>query len=204
MTPDTEALRAAIEHFESFGRYRNAADDQALYALRLVLAAQSASSDVEAVKAKIRSLWPEIASVSTLGEDLADKIARAVLLAVRLRSPVEAAIDSTDEEIEAFKARLADIAKTGGKDGDYKVTVMASDLLRMVNLASRSPVEAGGVTEERDPERCPICDWPMAETMEKGCVPGNCCYRPEDPAEQRRIDERRATLASAKLKESGQ
>lgn len=90
MTPDTEALRAAIEHFESFGRYRNAADDQALYALRLVLAAQSASSDVEAVRAKIRSLWPEIASVSTLGEDLADKIARATLTACRLRSPVEA------------------------------------------------------------------------------------------------------------------
>ena len=28
--------------------------------------------------------------------------------------------------------------------------------------------------------RCPRCDWPLAETMEQGCVPGNCCYRPDE------------------------
>jgi hypothetical protein len=43
--------------------------------------------------------------------------------------------------------------------------------------------------------RCPICDWPMAESRESGCVPGDCSYRPDDPIEQRRIRERRAALA---------
>jgi hypothetical protein len=42
--------------------------------------------------------------------------------------------------------------------------------------------------------RCEVCDWPLAESREKGCVPGDCSYRPDDPAEQRRISERRAQL----------
>lgn len=45
-------------------------------------------------------------------------------------------------------------------------------------------------------QRCEICDWPLAESPEKGCVPGDCSYRPEDPAEQRRIRERRALVSS--------
>jgi hypothetical protein len=39
--------------------------------------------------------------------------------------------------------------------------------------------------------RCIICNWPLAESREKGCVPGDCSYRPDDPAEQARIRERR-------------
>ncbi len=27
--------------------------------------------------------------------------------------------------------------------------------------------------------RCPVCHWPFAASAEKGCVPGNCSYRPE-------------------------
>ena len=27
-------------------------------------------------------------------------------------------------------------------------------------------------------ERCPVCNWPMKEKMEDGCIPGNCSYRP--------------------------
>lgn len=46
-------------------------------------------------------------------------------------------------------------------------------------------------------ERCPICDWPFAESAEKGCVPGDCSYRPDEPAEQERIRKRRADLARA-------
>lgn len=43
--------------------------------------------------------------------------------------------------------------------------------------------------------RCPICDWPMADSRENGCVTGDCSYRPADPAEQRRIEKRRAALS---------
>jgi hypothetical protein len=44
--------------------------------------------------------------------------------------------------------------------------------------------------------RCEICDWPLAESEEKGCVPGNCSYRPQDPVEQARIRKRRDDVAS--------
>lgn len=46
-------------------------------------------------------------------------------------------------------------------------------------------------------ERCPICDWPLAKSWEKGCVIGNCSYRPDpiaEPSEWRRIQRRRALL----------
>jgi len=29
------------------------------------------------------------------------------------------------------------------------------------------------------PGRCDICDWTLAESRDKGCVPGDCSYRPE-------------------------
>jgi hypothetical protein len=29
-----------------------------------------------------------------------------------------------------------------------------------------------------DVARCTVCRWPLAESMEQGCVPGNCSYRP--------------------------
>lgn len=43
--------------------------------------------------------------------------------------------------------------------------------------------------------RCEICNWPLAKEQAKGCIPGDCSYRPDDPAEQQRIRERRAALA---------
>lgn len=45
--------------------------------------------------------------------------------------------------------------------------------------------------------RCPVCDWPMAATVQEGCVPGNCSYRPDEgSAEWRRIKARRAALTA--------
>lgn len=48
----------------------------------------------------------------------------------------------------------------------------------------------------RDPSRCEICDWPLADSPEKGCVPGDCSYRPDDPVEQARIRHRRDSVSS--------
>lgn len=31
-----------------------------------------------------------------------------------------------------------------------------------------------------DPKRCVRCGWPLRDDPEKGCVEGNCSYRPED------------------------
>lgn len=40
--------------------------------------------------------------------------------------------------------------------------------------------------------RCPICDWPLAESREQGCVLGDYSYRPaEGSAEYARIQMRR-------------
>ena len=44
--------------------------------------------------------------------------------------------------------------------------------------------------------RCVICDWPLAERREDGCVPGDCSYRPREGSEEwRRIQRRRDDLA---------
>lgn len=46
--------------------------------------------------------------------------------------------------------------------------------------------------------RCPICCWPLATTMEEGCVIGNCSYRPDpqdSPAEYARVQRNRQALA---------
>jgi hypothetical protein len=54
-----------------------------------------------------------------------------------------------------------------------------------------APAASGGTVA-----RCEICDWPLAEDRSKGCVPGDCSYRPDDPAEQERIRKRRAALTA--------
>ena len=52
-----------------------------------------------------------------------------------------------------------------------------------------------------EPEaRCQICDWPIKKTIQEGCVPGNCSFRPaEGSPEYYRIQERRRQLEMDKL-----
>lgn len=45
--------------------------------------------------------------------------------------------------------------------------------------------------------RCPICDWPLANSVDEGCIPGNCSYRPDphaSPEEYARIQRRREVV----------
>lgn len=55
------------------------------------------------------------------------------------------------------------------------------------------------VAEARDAgvgQRCPICDWPIEVSIEKGCTPGNCSYKPpHGSAEYERIRARREQIA---------
>lgn len=46
--------------------------------------------------------------------------------------------------------------------------------------------------------RCPICEWPLARSAKEGCVLGDCCYRPDRPAEQAALAANRATFARLK------
>jgi hypothetical protein len=56
--------------------------------------------------------------------------------------------------------------------------------------------ESGNAPLMQEPVRCEVCDWPLAKTMEEGCVPGNCSYRPhKGTAEYFRIKKRREELA---------
>lgn len=49
------------------------------------------------------------------------------------------------------------------------------------------------------PGRCEVCGWPLAESADKGCVTGDCSYRPHaGTAECARIEKRRAALAAKK------
>lgn len=85
--------------------------------------------------------------------------------------------DYTDEEHRAFLAGVSAARREGG----------------IGKAAAHAAVGA-----EPKPGRCEVCEWPLAETMEKGCVPGNCSYRPAYGSdEHRRIQERRAQLAKA-------
>jgi len=46
------------------------------------------------------------------------------------------------------------------------------------------------------PNRCAICSFQLAESADKGCVIGNCSYRPHDgSAEDGRVSRNRAELA---------
>lgn len=50
--------------------------------------------------------------------------------------------------------------------------------------------------EVADESRCEVCDWPLADSPEKGCVKGNCSYRPEwHSAEWYRMQARRQQIA---------
>ena len=49
-------------------------------------------------------------------------------------------------------------------------------------------------------QRCDVCDWPLANRPEDGCVLGNCCYRPESgSAEYYRIQKRKEALRTQRL-----
>jgi hypothetical protein len=65
-----------------------------------------------------------------------------------------------------------------------------------MTLRNRAAAYDGSTDSRADPTpRCEICDWPLAESREKGCVPGDCSYRPDTPAEQERIRQRRAAVS---------
>ena len=66
-----------------------------------------------------------------------------------------------------------------------------------VSIVALQPLQLDG-PPLTDPSRCQVCDWPLAESADNGCVTGNCSYRPEQGSpEWHRIERRRAALAMA-------
>ena len=48
--------------------------------------------------------------------------------------------------------------------------------------------------------RCGACGWTLAASASEGCVPGDCAYRPDDPAEKRQRSACLAYLAERQRK----
>lgn len=52
--------------------------------------------------------------------------------------------------------------------------------------------------------RCDVCDWTLAESRDKGCVPGDCAYRPTEGTDEwlrikaRRVEVERQRVEHAK------
>lgn len=71
---------------------------------------------------------------------------------------------------------------------------LCTSLLRQINNVT--PNHTTGAKEAQqlwDETRCRVCGWPLAESADKGCVPGNCSQRPApatraDAAERRLAD----------------
>lgn len=94
--------------------------------------------------------------------------------------------ESFGEDMPSIKAALsAPHSQSRGEEHDR-------ELYRRRSAILARPTEATTGREEQP--RCEICNWPLAENASRGCVPGDCSYRPDDPAEQQRIRERREEL----------
>ena len=80
-------------------------------------------------------------------------------------------------------------------NGDDPCVSIESTLLLEAIVAAGDALRLG----DDDCLRCPWCRWPMRESVEVGCVPGNCSMRPLPHApEARRLaayDTARAALA---------
>lgn len=56
--------------------------------------------------------------------------------------------------------------------------------------------------EMYEPGRCQVCGWPLAGSVEDGCVEGNCSMRPREGSEEYyRLKERREWLSARAAKE---
>lgn len=91
--------------------------------------------------------------------------AALILHAVNSHAALCRAVIERGEEVTALRARVAELEGRGAKPWQ--------------------PREG----------RCDICDWTLAESRDKGCVPGDCSYRPtEGTDEWLRIKARRVEV----------
>lgn len=87
-------------------------------------------------------------------------------------------------------------------------TIVISDWLSNCQVGQWTPFEAATALKKaldtegydivaRPAPRCEVCNFPLAASKEKGCIPGDCCYRPDADRGQDRIRRQRASRSSA-------
>lgn len=75
---------------------------------------------------------------------------------------------------------------------------LTADINRLPKKHEAWAEEVAAVFQNSVLPRCLICDFPLAATVEDGCVPGNCSYRPADGSpEYYRIEARRRALRAS-------
>lgn len=65
------------------------------------------------------------------------------------------------------------------EDHPLKWDTLCLDIMRSIDRVT--PNGTAGAQEARrlwDETRCRVCGWPLAESADRGCVPGNCSQRP--------------------------
>ena len=125
--------------------------------------------------------------------DYGDELLRWSNIEVALRKKFPT-LNATGIEIDNWPALIDALAMSS--------THQSSPAATTGNIPSgpRPPASAAMGHSAGDDARCEVCDWPLAESRAKGCVPGDCSYRPDDPAEQERIRRRRAQISSTEGK----
>lgn len=62
--------------------------------------------------------------------------------------------------------------------GDWILTHIAGDRVVVPDATFKATYDPIPDPPVLDPNRCAICGWPLVETADKGCVRGNCSFRP--------------------------
>lgn len=118
-----------------------------------------------------------IAAVHESVLPLCDRVERAEAEAELLRRDLA----SADERFESVRADRD--AKYRDNEKGYRALHdlgLEAERLRAENarLAGELAVLRGTARPAGGPGRCTVCGWPLAESRDKGCVDGDCSYRP--------------------------
>jgi hypothetical protein len=120
-------------------------------------------------------------------------------------NPIAALVQSEREAGERGDARPAiAVVRPHGSGPEGAVVIMKLPVFELLAEAAQAGFTMADLLEVRrktrasalDVPRCKVCNWPLAASVQQGCVPGNCSYRPSDPQEQARVRERREALSS--------
>lgn len=122
----------------------------------------------------VAAAYAECARIAQLVADTADA-AEVGWGALKVKSDIEAT--ALRAGVKPGALDLALLAKFAtGEGGARTGALMRAGYIRVeVTEAGRAAL---GITPVDDTSRCAVCAWPLAANAKKGCVRGNCSYRP--------------------------
>jgi hypothetical protein len=73
---------------------------------------------------------------------------------------------------DSLRMLIAMIAK------DIGIKLETDNPITITREIRRWVAEQKGLLTGKHASRCRVCDWPLANSIQDGCVEGNCSYRP--------------------------